>query len=95
MRYVLDSCVAMKWFLAEPDSARAVQLLDEFAGQIHQLSAPDVFSVEIAHALSRGAPGFASPARGFATSVGSPRVPADVARIPHNLTSGKGQSGLT
>jgi hypothetical protein len=30
MRYVLDSCVAVKWFLAEPDSAKAIQLLDEF-----------------------------------------------------------------
>ena len=53
MRYVLDSFVAVKWFLAEPDSAKAVQLLDDFAGQIHQLIAPDVLPVEIAHALSR------------------------------------------
>ena len=53
MRYVLVSCVAVKWFLAEPDSAKAIQVLDEFNRQVHQLLAPDVFPVEIAHALSR------------------------------------------
>jgi predicted nucleic acid-binding protein len=53
MRYVLDSCIAVKWFLAEADSAKAIQLLDDFNRQIHELSAPDVFPVEIAHALSR------------------------------------------
>jgi predicted nucleic acid-binding protein len=53
MRYVLDSCIAVKWFLAEVDSAKAIQLRDQFDQQIHDLLAPDVFSVEIAHALSR------------------------------------------
>jgi predicted nucleic acid-binding protein len=53
MKYVLDSCVAVKWFLAETDSAKAIQLRDEFDQQIHDLLAPDVFPVEIAHALSR------------------------------------------
>jgi len=53
MKYVLDSCVAVKWFLAELDSAKAIQLRDEFDQQIHDLLAPDVFPVEIAHALSR------------------------------------------
>jgi hypothetical protein len=33
MRYVLDSCAAVKWFLAEPDSAKAIQVLDEFNRQ--------------------------------------------------------------
>jgi predicted nucleic acid-binding protein len=53
MRYVLDSCVAIKWFLAEPNSAKAIQLLDDFNGLAHELLAPDVFAVEVAHALSR------------------------------------------
>ncbi len=53
MKYVLDSCVAVKWFLAEPDSAKAVQLLDDYIRLEHELVAPDVFPVEIAHALSR------------------------------------------
>ena len=37
-RYVLDSCVAVKRFLAEHDSAKAIQLLDDANGQIHELS---------------------------------------------------------
>jgi len=53
MRYVLDSCIAVKWFLAESDSAKAIQVLDEFNRQLHELLAPDVFPVEVAHALSR------------------------------------------
>jgi predicted nucleic acid-binding protein len=53
MKYVLDSCVAVKWFLAEPDSAKAIRVLDEYNRQIHELLAPDVFPIEVAHALSR------------------------------------------
>ena len=53
MRYVLDSCVAIKWFLAEPDSSKAIRVLDKFNRQIHDLLAPDAFPVEVAHALSR------------------------------------------
>jgi predicted nucleic acid-binding protein len=53
VRYVLDSCVAVKWFLAEPDSPKAVQLLDEYNRQMHDLLAPNVFPVEVAHALTR------------------------------------------
>jgi hypothetical protein len=50
---VLDSCVAVKWFLVEADSTRAIQLRDEFDQQVHEVLAPDVFPIEIAHALSR------------------------------------------
>ena len=53
MKFVLDACVAIKWFLAEPDSAKAIQVLDDFNRQIHELPAPDVFPIEVAHALSR------------------------------------------
>ncbi len=53
MRYVLDSCVALKWVLPEPDSAKALKLRDEYRQQIHELLAPDVFPVEAAHALAR------------------------------------------
>ena len=54
MKYVLDSCVALKWVLAEPDSDKAVQVLDDFCHQIHELLAPDIFPVEVAHALVGG-----------------------------------------
>jgi predicted nucleic acid-binding protein len=51
MNYVLDSAVGLKWVLAEPDSGRATRLRDEFNASIHHLTAPDVFTVEIANGL--------------------------------------------
>ncbi len=53
MKYVLDSNVALKWVLAEPDSAAARGLRDDFRNGVHELLAPDVFPVEVAHALTR------------------------------------------
>lgn len=43
MKYVLDSSVALKWVLPEPDSAKAIELRDNFRRQIHELVAPDFF----------------------------------------------------
>jgi predicted nucleic acid-binding protein len=53
MKYVLDANVALKWVLVEPDSPKASQLRSDFQKGIHELLAPDVFEVEIAHALTR------------------------------------------
>lgn len=53
MKYVLDANVALKWVLAEPDSAKANTLRQEFRNRIHELLAPDIFPVEIAHGLTR------------------------------------------
>ncbi len=53
MRYVLDSSVAFKWEIAETDSDKAIRLRDEARQGRHQLLAPDVFPVEVAHALTR------------------------------------------
>src|SRR2546421_10868485 len=53
MKYVLDSNVALKWVLAEPDSAKANALRDDFRNGIHELLTPDVLPVEVAHALTR------------------------------------------
>jgi predicted nucleic acid-binding protein len=53
MRYVLDSSVALKWVLAEPDSAKAVQLRNDFLNGVHELLAPDVFPIEVGHALAK------------------------------------------
>jgi predicted nucleic acid-binding protein len=53
MKYVLDSSVALKIALPEPDSAKAIQLRDDFRSGVHELIAPDVFPVEVAHALTR------------------------------------------
>jgi predicted nucleic acid-binding protein len=53
MIYVLDSSVALKWFLAEPDSDKALRLRDDARAGVHELLAPDVFPVEITHAITR------------------------------------------
>jgi predicted nucleic acid-binding protein len=53
MRYVLDSSVALKWVLPEPDSAKAIKLRDDFQAALHELLSLDVFPVEVAHALTR------------------------------------------
>ncbi len=45
MNFVVDASVAIKWFLQEPDSARAVALSRQ-AAQIH---APDLLLAEIAN----------------------------------------------
>jgi predicted nucleic acid-binding protein len=53
MIYVLDSNVALKWVLPEADSDKANRLRADVQAGVHQLIAPDVFPVEIAHALTR------------------------------------------
>lgn len=53
MKYVLDSSVALKWALPEPDSAKAVQLREDYRNGIHDLISPDFFPIETAHALTR------------------------------------------
>jgi predicted nucleic acid-binding protein len=51
MKYVLDSSVAIKWVLAEAESAKAIRLRDEYRNGIHVLLAPDIFPSEIANGL--------------------------------------------
>src|SRR5208337_3257197 len=51
MKYVLDSNISLKWVLTEADSDKARRLRGEFQNQIHELLAPDVFPVEVAHGL--------------------------------------------
>jgi len=53
MRYTLDSSVAIKWVLPEIDSDKAIRLRDDIHGGVHKLIAPDVFPIEVAHALTR------------------------------------------
>jgi predicted nucleic acid-binding protein len=51
MKYILDSSVGFKWEVREADSDKALR--DEKRKGLHELHAPDAFSVEIAHALTR------------------------------------------
>ena len=53
MRRVLDSCVGFKWHLAEVDSDKALRIRDDFLKGVVELLAPDIFSIEFAHALTR------------------------------------------
>ena len=53
MKYVLDASVALKWVLPKHDSGSAVALRDAFRIAVHELLAPDVFIVEIAHSSAR------------------------------------------
>jgi predicted nucleic acid-binding protein len=53
MKYVLDSNVALKWVLPETDDAKAIGIRNGFRQGIHELHAPDVFPVEVAHSLAR------------------------------------------
>jgi predicted nucleic acid-binding protein len=53
MKYVLDSCVAFKWAVVEPGTPKARALRADFVSAVHDLIAPDVFPVEVGHALTR------------------------------------------
>jgi hypothetical protein len=43
----------VKWVLFEELSPTAIQLRADFRDEVHELIAPDVFPVEIGHALMR------------------------------------------
>jgi predicted nucleic acid-binding protein len=53
MKYVLDSSVAFKWVVPEVDSDKAERLRDDVRAAVHDLLAPDVFFIEVGHALTR------------------------------------------
>jgi predicted nucleic acid-binding protein len=53
MKYILDSSVAFKWALSEVDSGKADAIRVDFRNAIHELLAPDIFNVEVSHALTR------------------------------------------
>lgn len=44
MKFVVDTSVAVKLALPEPDSPKAIQLFDDYAKAIHELLGPDLFS---------------------------------------------------
>jgi predicted nucleic acid-binding protein len=53
MKFVLDSSVAIKSVLPEIDTPQAVRIRNEFRNGRHELLAPDVFPVEVSHALTK------------------------------------------
>ena len=53
MKYVLDSSVAFKWEVVETHDSQARGLRDDYRKSAHELLAPDVFPLEVGHALTR------------------------------------------
>jgi predicted nucleic acid-binding protein len=53
MKYILDANVALKWVIPEKNSDKAIRLRSDAQAGIHELHAPDIFPVEVAHALTR------------------------------------------
>jgi predicted nucleic acid-binding protein len=53
MKYVLDSSVAFKWEVTEINSDKADVLREDYRNGIHELLAPDIFTIEASHALTR------------------------------------------
>src|SRR5262245_42766775 len=53
MKRVVDSSVAFKWPVIEALTDKARLLRDDFRNSLVELLAPDIFPVEIAHALTR------------------------------------------
>ena len=53
MRAVLDASAALKWVLIEADSDKALRLRDDFRNAVHDLIAPETFSLECAHSLTK------------------------------------------
>jgi predicted nucleic acid-binding protein len=53
MKRVLDSSVGFKWVVPELHSDKALRLRDDYRNSILQLIAPDVYLVEVAHAITR------------------------------------------
>ena len=53
MKYVLDSSVALKWLLPEPDSDKAIRLREDFQKAVHELLAPDIFPLEVLNSLTK------------------------------------------
>ena len=51
MKYVVDCSAAFKWYVSEPESAKALRLRDDARAGVHELIAPDHFPIEVANAL--------------------------------------------
>jgi predicted nucleic acid-binding protein len=66
MKYVLDSSAAFKWLVTEPDSDKAIIVRDGYRNGVHDLVAPDIFPIEVAHSLTRAErQGRITPAEGI------------------------------
>lgn len=53
MKYVLDASVSIRSVITSPLTQKAIQLGDQYQQKIHELIAPDMFSDEVASALTK------------------------------------------
>ncbi len=53
MKCVLDASVAIKWVIVEPDSNKATRLREDCRNAIHELIAPESFTIECAYSLTK------------------------------------------
>lgn len=53
MRYVLDCSVALKWFVPEPLSEQAVDVLGQYQSGALDLVAPEILLAEFGHGLRK------------------------------------------
>ncbi|MGO9464974.1 MAG: type II toxin-antitoxin system VapC family toxin [Isosphaeraceae bacterium] len=53
MKCALDSNIGVKWLLQEDQSDKARDVRDGYLRGLHELLAPDIFTVECAHAFTR------------------------------------------
>ena len=53
MKYVLDASVAIKWVIVEPDSDKATRMREDYRNAIHDLIAPESFTIECAYSLTK------------------------------------------
>ncbi len=50
---MLDASVAIKWVIVEPDSDKATRLREDYRNGIHELLAPESFTIECAYSLTK------------------------------------------
>jgi len=50
---VIDASVGFKALVTEADSAKAIQLVEDYRNGVTELIAPDFYPVEVAHSLTR------------------------------------------
>jgi predicted nucleic acid-binding protein len=51
MKYVVDTSVYIKTYVAEAGTGKAVRLRDEYHQKVHELIAPDIFPTEMCNVL--------------------------------------------
>ena len=87
MKYVLDSSIGFKTLVPEALTDKAELLLQDYRNAVHELLSPDVYPVEVIHALTRAErQGRITPAEGgklyvsFMTSL--PKLRPNMSLLP-------------